>query len=634
MVKFVISMSRAQKRFVLLLLDLSLVPVAFAAAFVVHSGIARSFGAIALNWPLVPLLVVVAFTLSLSLGTASIKLKQYDMLAAQKTALFAALLAVSSVALAELGKLNIPHGFHVVFGLVYFAFSASSRIFLLHVLMAIYSESAAITRVLIYGAGRTGMTLVASLRNRSDIVPVAFIDDNATLRDLVVAGLPVYSGVHIEKLLKQYRIDRIILAMPSLSVQKQTFLSRRLAKLGLEVQTLPAFSQLIGEADLVDKLLPIRPGEFISREPFRTETASNLFNYSDRSVLVTGAGGSIGLELCRQVIAHQPRRLVLFEMSELALYNAEMEFRVLAEGTGIEIVAVLGSVLNGNLVSRVLIEHKIDSIFHAAAYKHVPMVEANVTVGLENNAIGTAVIAQKARDLGIKRFVLISTDKAVRPRNIMGASKRLAEMIVQDLAKRSPKTVFSIVRFGNVLGSSGSVLPLFQEQISCGGPVTLTDEAVTRYFMTIEEAAHLVLLAGSFAEGGEVFVLDMGEPVSVNDLARQLIKASGYSVRDAENPDGDIEIVTTGLRPGEKLHEELMIRKGAQTTAHPKIISVREDHLSELETAAALRDLSDAIEADDVDLAQAALARWILGFSKSQGVQDNLPKNGSRVERN
>jgi FlaA1/EpsC-like NDP-sugar epimerase len=313
-------------------------------------------------------------------------------------------------------------------------------------------------------------------------------------------------------------------------------------------------------------------------------------------------------------------------MSELALYNAEMEFRVLAEGTGIEIVAVLGSVLNGNLVSRVLIEHKVDSIFHAAAYKHVPMVEANATVGLENNAIGTAVIAQKARDLGIKRFVLISTDKAVRPRNIMGASKRLAEMVVQDLAKRSPKTVFSIVRFGNVLGSSGSVLPLFQEQISCGGPVTLTDEAVTRYFMTIEEAAHLVLLAGSLAEGGEVFVLDMGEPVSVNDLARQLIKASGYSVRDAENPDGDIEIVTTGLRPGEKLHEELMIRKGAQTTEHPKIICVREDHLSELETAAALRDLADAIAADDISLVQDVITRWIPGLANVQGQATKSPK--------
>jgi FlaA1/EpsC-like NDP-sugar epimerase len=305
-----------------------------------------------------------------------------------------------------------------------------------------------------------------------------------------------------------------------------------------------------------------------------------------------------------------------------------MEFRVLAEGTGIEIVAVLGSVANGKLLSRIMVEHAIDCIFHAAAYKHVPMVEANALVGLENNTMGTAVIAQKAREHGIDRFVLISTDKAVRPRNIMGASKRMAEMIVQDHAMRSSKTIFSIVRFGNVLGSSGSVLPLFQEQISCGGPLTLTDEAVTRYFMTIEEAAFLVLLAGSFAEGGEVFVLDMGVPVSVRDLARQLIKASGYSVRDAANPDGDIEIVTTGLRPGEKLEEELMVRKGAQTTAHPKIISVREEHLSELETAAALRDLSDAIEADDVDLAQSVLARWVSGYSGTGSAGFITPKLG------
>ncbi|MCB2136697.1 MAG: polysaccharide biosynthesis protein [Rhodobacteraceae bacterium] len=615
MVKFVISMTRAQKRLILLLLDLAFVPLAFLAAFVIHFSAAVPVGTLLLNWPVIPLLIVVALALSVSLGTANIRLKHYDMAAAQQTALFAALLAMSSFGLAELGKLPIPSGFHVVFGLVYFALSASSRIVLLQILLAIYSESAAISRVLIYGAGRTGMSLVASLRGRSDIVPVAFIDDNATLRDLVVAGLPVYSGIHIERLLSQYRIDRVILAMPSLSVQKQTFLSRRLEKLGLDVQTIPAFSQLIGENELVDKLLPVRPGEFLGREQLREDFLSDNSNYAGRVVLITGAGGSIGLELCRQMISQGPRRLVLLEQSELALYNAEMEFRVLAEGTGIEIVAVLGSVANGKLVSRTILDQQVDCIFHAAAYKHVPMVEANALVGLYNNVFGTAVVAQKAREHGIDRFVLISTDKAVRPRSIMGASKRMAEMIVQDYATRSPRTVFSIVRFGNVLGSSGSVLPLFQEQISCGGPVTLTDEAVTRYFMTIEEAAFLVLLAGSFAEGGEVFVLDMGDPVSVADLARQLIRASGYTVRDVENPDGDIEIVTTGLRPGEKIREELMVRKGAQTTAHPKIICVREDHLSELETAAALRDLSEAIEADDVVLAQATLRRWIAEYS-------------------
>ena len=632
MVKFVISMSRAQKRLVLLLLDLGLVPIAFAASFVIFSGLARSGGAVVDNWPLIPLLVVVAFTLSLSLGTSNIRLKQYDMAAVQKTALFAILLSLSSLALAELGKLGIPHGYHVVFGMVYFALASSGRILLLHILLAIYSESAAITRVLIYGAGRTGMALAASLRNRPDIVPVAFLDDNATLRDLVVAGLPVYSGVHLERLLKQYRIDRIILAMPSLSLQKQTFLSRRLARLGLDVQTLPAFSQLIGEADLVDKLQPVRPGEFISREQFRTQAGPDQHSYAGSCVMITGAGGSIGMELCRQVITLRPRRLVLLELNELALYNAELEFQVLAEGTGVEIVPVLGSVSNGKLVARVLREEQIDCIFHAAAYKHVPMVEANANVGLENNAFGTAVIAQKARELGVGRFVLISTDKAVRPKNIMGASKRLAEMIVQDYATRSPRTIFSIVRFGNVLGSSGSVLPRFQEQISCGGPVTLTDAAVTRYFMTIEEAAHLVLLAGGFAEGGEVFVLDMGEPVSVGALARQLIRASGYTVRDQTNPEGDIEIVTTGLRPGEKLHEELMIRKGAQTTAHPKIICVREDHLSELETAAVLRDLSEAIEADDAVRAQDVLVRWIPGFDGARSRKPHLAQGLSVTE--
>lgn len=611
MVKFVISLTRAQKRLILLLLDLAFVPLAYAAAFVIHYSTMKPFAVLMLNWPLVPLLTVVAFVLSLTLGTPNVRLKQYDLGAAQGTALFAALLAVSGAALAALGDLAIPAGFHVVFGLVFFALCATSRIALLHVLLSIYRQSAAITRVLIYGAGRTGMALAQALRARADIVPVAFIDDNATLRDLVVAGLPVYSGVQIEALLRHHRIDRVILAMPSLSAHKQTHLSRRLERLGLEVETLPAFAQLIGEADLVEKLRPTRPGALLAREEIGHDRRLAAKSYHGHVVMITGGGGSIGLELCRQVLASRPRRLVLLELSELALYNAEMELSVLAEGSGTEIVPVLGSAGDAVLVARTLREQGVEVVFHAAAYKHVPLVEANPRAGLANNVLGTLVMAQQAREAGVERFVLVSTDKAVRPKGVMGASKRLAEMLVQDLATRPAGTIFSIVRFGNVFGSSGSVIPLFQDQIARGGPVTLTDEGVTRFFMTVEEAARLVLTAGAIAEGGEVFVLDMGAAVSVAALARRLIALSGYTVRDTDNPDGDIEIVLTGLRSGEKLHEELMVGPGAEITGHPKIIRVREEHLTEIETAAALRDLREALEGDDRDLIAAVLARWV-----------------------
>ncbi len=614
MVKLVLSMTRMQKRLVLLFLDVGGVPLAFTIASIIHFSTILPFRVIASNWPLIPLLMAVALGLSIILGTADIRLKHYDVAAAQRTALFAAILAVASGALSTLGQMSLPAGFHVVFGLVFFAFASGMRICLLHILLTIYRQSAEISRVMIYGAGRTGMALAAALRNRADILPVAFVDDNATLRGLVVAGLPVFSGAHVGRVLDQYRVDRVILAMPSLSVHKQSLLSSRMAKLGLDVQTLPAFAQLIGEEELVDKLMPAPPGALLSRKGLQDEISAGCDAYRGANIMITGAGGSIGLELCRQVIACRPAKVVLFELSEVALYNAEMEMRVLTEKLPVQVVPVLGSIADGALVERVLRDHAIGAVLHAAAYKHVPLVETNARAGVANNALATAVLVQKVRACGVGRFVLVSSDKAVRPASVMGATKRLAELIVQGQAAQPGKTIFSIVRFGNVLGSSGSVIPLFQEQIACGGPVTLTDDMVTRYFMTIQEAARLVLIAGSLASGGEVFVLDMGEPVAIRDLARKVIESAGYTVRDKSNPEGDIEIVTIGLRPGEKLHEELMVGKGAKMTAHPKIISVREAHLSELELAAALRDLRDATEADDDQALTTALKRWVAGY--------------------
>jgi len=598
MIKKIISLTRAQKAIILLLVDVSLVPLAFLATMLLKGTRADALVTtlLANHASLLPVLMVAAAALSAIFGLNRMKVKEYEGDAVARSMLMAAALGILSAAFSKIVGTGLSGGFHVIFALVYFATYFGSRQFMLWVLTQLYRRSRIFTRVAIYGAGRTGMALARELRKVEGLVVYAFLDDNATLAGMNANGLPIYSGVHAELLRDRFKINRVILAMPSVSVDKQTFISKRLNKLGLEVQTLPAFSQLHGGDELMSRLVPAGPAALLMRDPLNEALTTGCSAYRGANVMITGAGGSIGLELCRQVIGCRPARLVLFELSEIALYNAEAEMRVLAESFGVEIIPVLGSICDGVHVAQVISRNEIAVVLHAAAYKHVPLVEMNPRVGLANNTLGTAVLAKAARDAGVKRFVLVSSDKAVRPGNLMGASKRFAELVIQDLAARAPKTIFSIVRFGNVLGSSGSVIPLFQQQIARGGPVTLTDERVTRYFMTIQEASRLVLLAGSFAEGGEVYVLDMGKPQRIGDLARRMIAASGYTVRDAENPNGDIEIVVTGLRPGEKLHEELMVRKGAQATAHPKIIRVREDYLSELETAGALRDLRDSVE--------------------------------------
>ncbi|NIY97344.1 polysaccharide biosynthesis protein, partial [Salipiger sp. HF18] len=361
--------------------------------------------------------------------------------------------------------------------------------------------------------------------------------------------------------------------------------------------------------ELKKRVSPVSLDDLLGRNRLEAELPGVSHAYSGRRILVTGAGGSIGSELCRQLIACKPDCVVLVDHSELGLYNIDKELRDIAHG--MTIVPILGSVLNEQLMAEIMQEHRIEVVLHAAAYKHLPLVECNVLSGLNNNVIGTKVLADIAREAGVERFILVSSDKAVRPTNVMGASKRLAELVVQDLATRSAGTRFSMVRFGNVLGSSGSVIPLFEEQIARGGPVTLTDPKVTRYFMTVSEAARLVLLAGSFARGGDVFVLDMGDPVPIKKLARQMIEGAGYTVRDAKHPDGDIEIEITGLRRGEKLHEELLISPDMLTTPHHKILRAQESYLSEFEIATALKDLRSAIAGLDEDMARSVIARWV-----------------------
>ncbi|MCG6902666.1 MAG: polysaccharide biosynthesis protein [Rhodobacter sp.] len=612
------NMTRVQKQFVLLFVDLALVPLALALTFTVQMGETAPFAHLVAIAPVVGMMMVMAAALSSMMGISNTKLNAYDMSGIGKTGLFTVLLTAAAYALGEVAGLDLAGGAYVIFGLLFFMLSVASRVVMLQFLLMLYRRETRHCRVLIYGAGTTGMQLAQALKTHEMIEPVAFVDDNTALQGLTIAGLPVLKSSRIQDVAKTRAVARVLLAMPSLSLPKRTQIARRLEGMGLEVQALPSFAQLIGEEALVDKLAPVLPGQLLGRAQVDQDIITDDAHFTGHSVLVSGAGGSIGSELCRQVLACKPARLVLYELSELALYTIEMELRDLAREAGTEVVPVLGSVTDARLVRKVMATHKIDVVLHAAAYKHVPMVEANPLAGLANNVLGTLTLAREAREAGVERFILISSDKAVRPTNVMGASKRLAELVVQDLAERSQGTVFAMVRFGNVLGSSGSVIPLFQDQIARGGPVTLTHSDVTRYFMTVQEAVRLVLRASSFARGGEVFVLDMGAPVAIRKLARHVIEASGYTVRNRANPEGDIEIVITGLRPGEKLHEELLIGEGFLTTAHEKIFAAREAKLSEIEVAAALRALREAVATADDDAARAVIARWVEGWPQKQ----------------
>jgi FlaA1/EpsC-like NDP-sugar epimerase/lipopolysaccharide/colanic/teichoic acid biosynthesis glycosyltransferase len=483
-----------------------------------------------------------------------------------------------------------------------------SRALTLQLLLWLLRNRQQPVRVLVYGAGETGQQLVDALRTHETIVPTAFVDDNPVLHGSTVAGLKVHPTSSLADLARQLRVDRVLLAMPSQPASKLMRLTWRIHAAGLDAHALPSFAQLAGAEPLCDQLSPITPDMVLGRTELAWDLDSRADAYRGRSVMVTGAGGSVGSALCHQILTLGPARLILFEMSELALYTIHRALTALPQAIDVQIVPVLGSAADPRLVRSTLQHHDVQIVFHAAAYKHVPLVEANPIAGLANNVLGTRVLAQAALDAQVERFILISSDKAVRPTNVMGASKRLAELVVQDLAKRSMDTEFAVVRFGNVMGSSGSVIPLFRDQIAAGGPITLTHEDVTRYFMTLSEAAQLVLFAGSLddarRQGDGVFVLDMGDPVRIRDLAAQMVSAAGLTVRDAAHPEGDIEIRVTGLRPGEKLHEELLISQGMVTTLHPKILRAAEPSLQPLELAGILQALQQAIAAGDADLAR------------------------------
>ena len=433
--------------------------------------------------------------------------------------------------------------------------------------------------VIIYGAGQSGRQLLEAIKQVNEYSAVAFVDDNPKIRRTVIYDLTVYGPDDIQSLIDRYGVEKILLAIPSSTQEERRRIIQNLEQYKCEVLTIPGMKDLVDGKIKVSALKKISVVDLLGRDPVAPRPELMGADITGKTVMVTGAGGSIGSELCRQILKCRPSKLLLFELSEFSLYSIDKELRETQAATGsqIEVVPLLGSVQNKERLTSVMTAYGVETVYHAAAYKHVPMVEFNTVEGIRNNVFGTLLCAQAAVESGVSTFVLISTDKAVRPTNTMGASKRMAELCLQALAAEPNQyTRFCMVRFGNVLGSSGSVVPVFEKQIAEGGPITLTHQDITRYFMTIPEAAQLVIQAGAMGKGGDVFVLDMGESVKIIDLAKQMITLSGLKLKDAQHPDGDIEIKITGLRPGEKLYEALLIGDEVQKTTHPRIMTASE----------------------------------------------------------
>lgn len=615
-----LAMTRSQKRKILLTIDVLAMFAAFYVALMLANEGLLGLGLVLSYGKFIAAIVGVGVALTLMFGLHRVKLNAYELQSAAETALVATAMGLAGAGVNYLPGTVLPAQVFVSLSMVFILLSASARLLMRKTLHWVYYRGQPRKRVLIYGAGQTGQQLVAALNLDNKVEPFAFVDDNPTLRSLTVAGLKVHASAKIKEIVTQNNIGLVVLAMPSTSPQVRARISRRLREIGCDVHALPSFAELVVEGEIIKKATPVELSSFLGRSRLEDQLPGVCGAYQNRRILVTGAGGSIGSELCRQLLGCEPACLVLLDHSENALYNIQREMAELAPN--LEIVVILGSITEPSLVQEALEKNRVEVVLHAAAYKHLPMVEDNPIEGMRVNVQGTKIVADAARRAGVERFILVSSDKAVRPTSVMGSSKRLAELVVQDLATRSENTRFSMVRFGNVLGSSGSVIPLFEDQIARGGPVTLTHRKVTRYFMTVSEAVRLVLLAGSFARGGDVFVLDMGKPVPIHKVARQMIETSGYTVRDEANPEGDIEIQITGLRPGEKLHEELLIGSDMLTTPHHKILRAQESRLSEIEMANALMDIRKAIELRDHEAIRYALEKWVENAPDESDLQE------------
>lgn len=499
---------------------------------------------------------------------------------------------------------------------------------------ALYFRRGQKERVLIYGAGDAGAQLARSLRDSGQYVPIGFIDHDLALHGRVISGIKVHAPEKLARLIERERIASVLLAIPSCSRRQRQTVLKSLESYPVHVRTVPDIGDIVaGHASVAD-VREVDPGDLLGRDPVPPDQALLAGCIREKVVMVSGAGGSIGSELCRQIVRLGPTRLLLVEMSEPALYHIDRELRLLCKASeiNVEIVPLLGNAHHRNRAREIMQKFGVQTVYHAAAYKHVPIVEQNIIEGIHNNVFSTWYLAEAALEARVETFVLISTDKAVNPTNVMGATKRMAELTLQALQQRSTTTRFCMVRFGNVLESSGSVVPLFRDQIKRGGPVTVTHRDIIRYFMTIPEASQLVLQAGAMGKGGDVFVLDMGEPLRIEDLARRMIHLMGVSVKDETNPDGDIEIVYTGLRPAEKLYEELLIGENVTGTDHPMIMRAMEHDIPWAQFRGILVDLLDALDAFDCARAREILIDTVAEYRPESPIQDLVWLQGMNAD--
>lgn len=617
---------RRAKRLIMVAADMVMLPLALWAAIALRLGtfapdVSRAWWL----FVLVPLASVPAFA-ALGLYRAVVRyMGPQAVFAVLKGVSLSTLILTALVLLQGLPQV-VPRSSIVLYWLIALMAIGGSRFLVRAYLQMRVRRGADAQPVVIYGAGHAGVTLAHSLMQGEEYQPVAFVDDDRSLRKSLISGIRVYPPRELSRLIEEYDVSLVLLAIPSMSRSRRRQIFTWLESLHVSVKTLPTMDELISGEGKLDQVRDVQIEDLLGRDPVAPNQALLDACIAGKSVMVTGAGGSIGSELCRQIVRLAPRRLVLVESAEYNLYRIERELRAImdAEHCDFDLVPLLGSVTDQAQMLRAMQSLGVQTVYHAAAYKHVPIVEYNSLQGVYNNVFGTYQTAKAALQAEVETFVLISTDKAVRPTNVMGATKRFAEIVLQGLAQQQSATRFCMVRFGNVLGSSGSVVPLFREQIRPGGVVTVTHPDITRYFMTIPEAAALVIQAGSMGEGGDVFVLDMGEPVKILDLARRMIRLMGYDVKDDDNPEGDVEIRFTGLRPGEKLYEELLIGDNVTGTPHPMIMRAQEECLPPERVHELLTMLEAACHSFDCQLARRALREAVSGYVCKNEIEDIL----------
>ncbi len=624
--RFLIGLSRPTKRLVVAASDIAGLTICACGTLWLLTGSSAFLTSPSLACVGVAI-VAMAFAWTLGLYRSVVRYVGLELVAAaSKTSLGAS--AAGAIVMATTGTTTSPLRWFIVFWTVSFVYVCGSR-FLARVFLITQRATADRERVVIYGAGASGSQLAISLLGGDEYRPVAMLDDDSSLHGSVVKGLLVHSPKELEQIVEDTGATRVLLAIPSASRRRRRDVLQFLSDFPVHIQTMPGLDDLVTGKAKVDDLREVAVEDLLGRDPVPPNTKLLDATIRGKNVMVSGAGGSIGSELCRQIIRLEPSVLVLFELSEFSLYSIETELKSIAAetGSGCKIVPLLGSVHHGQRVQEVLETFAVDTVYHAAAYKHVPIVEHNILEGVHNNVIGTWNLAQAAAAAKVSSFVLISTDKAVSPTNVMGATKRMAELVLQALQDDFAGTRFCMVRFGNVLESSGSVVPLFRKQIRSGGPVTVTHPQIIRYFMTIPEAAQLVIQAASMARGGDVFVLDMGAPVRILDLAKRMIHLMGLTVREEENPDGDIAIEFTGLRPAEKLYEELLIGNDVSGTDHPRIMRAQENKLELGQIYRYIDELQQASDALDREETREILMRAVSEYAPGNSVEDLVTVN-------